>query len=116
MRVLAGAAVLLNGPWPLVTTSIRRLQPLSMSEPKLDVKAFAVDVEALAGCIRLEKAELPDCIDSETPGSWYACDDPPRDEATLQCFAPEGLAVQGKQWICVETTSWSTDSDGEDSF
>jgi len=115
----SSAALLLNAPRPLVPTNTLRL--------RASMIALTIEPEAAAGCIRLEKDELPDCIDAETPGSWWACEDPPKDVPTLQCFQPEALSgcededeepclVDGKPWICVDSATWRPDADSEDSF
>ena len=66
-------------------------------------------------CIRLEDSELPDFVDAEGGGTWYACDEPPADDPTLQCFQPEDIggepkaANDDKSWICVDTKTWAAD-------
>ena len=95
---------------------------------------MAADPDDAGECIRLQTAELPDCVDPDTPGQWYACDEPPTDQANLQCFQPEdplpgcdegsgeggsqaASSASGKGWICIDTaTAKMAAGDSEDGY
>jgi hypothetical protein len=83
-----------------------------------------------AACVRLDKGELPDCVETEK-GDWYACNEPPEDDGSMQCFQLEDLpeCEEGqsndvpklndkKSWVCIDGASYNSDKalSPEDSY
>jgi len=118
------AAALLVQHGGLVLNS-PQLRPSTRS--RLFMADAAADAKDGSACIRLEDKELPDCVDTDAPGNWYRCDEPPVEDGSLQCFQPEdmpgcedGAAASGaehsKSWICVDQSTLSKDAESEDSY
>jgi len=89
--------------------------------------AAAADPNNGSACVRLEDKDLPDCVDTDQPGSWYRCDEPPIEDGALQCFQPEDMpgcdddataasAADSKSWICVDQSTLAKDTESEDSY
>ena len=81
-----------------------------------------------AACLKLDDDELPDCVDPQR-GDWYACDEPPADDAAMQCFQLEELPEcedegaehapklnDKKSWICIDGASYNREKGSEDSY
>ena len=120
--------------WGLLVAATALIQPAARVQfsALLTRRPGMVILAASAGddgeaCIRLDSGNLPDCVDEDTPGQWYACNEPPVDQANLQCFQPEDAPAcdgdsntpglpDGKSWICIDTSNVASNAEGDDSY
>jgi len=97
---------------PLVEMRSRQIGAAAMAQ--------ALDPDDSAACVRLKPSEVPDCVDPKA-GDWYACSEPPVEDAALQCFQLEDTGGSSKlndkqSWICIDRASGGGDKQGDDSY
>ena len=79
-----------------------------------------------AACVRLDAEDLPDHLDFSA-GDWFACNEPPADDACMQCFQledlPNGAGENGtpklneqKPWLCIDRVNTLGSTTGDDSY
>ena len=88
--------------------------PLGMGirAQRIPAPIVACDVPDDGECVIIDPKDLPDCVDPATPGTFFACEEPPVGDSSITCFQPgempecddgTGTAEGGtnKKWICM---------------